>query len=70
MFKKSTGKGISIPAGIGLGVLLSMGITLAGAAVAAYLLSSEKMAVSGVGWCALVILAAASFAGGILALQR
>jgi len=67
MFKKSTGKGISIPAGIGFGVLFSIVITIAGAAVIAYLLNSERMSISGIGWGAIVILAIASFTGGVLA---
>lgn len=67
MFKKSTGKGISIPAGIGLGILLCMLISFAGAAVVAYLLSTERMVVSGIGWGAIVIMAIASFVGAMLA---
>lgn len=67
MFKKTTGKGISVPAGIGLGIALSTGITIAGAALIAYLLSTERMAVSGIGWGAIVILAVASFVGAMLA---
>lgn len=66
MFKKATGKGISIPAGIGFGILLSLAVSLAGAGVMAYLLSAEKVAVSGIGWGAIVILASAAFAGGAL----
>ena len=69
MFKKTTGKCISIPAGIGLGVLLSLGISLAGSAITAYLLISERMTVEGIGWGALVILAVSSFAGAILAFR-
>ena len=67
MFKKTTGKGPSIPMGIGLGVLLSLAVTVTGAAVMAYVLSAEKMAVSNVGWGTIVIAAIASFAGGLLA---
>ena len=66
MFKKLTGKGTSIPTGIGLGVVLSVLITVAGAALVAYLLVSEKMEISAIGLSAIVLLGVASFAGAIL----
>ena len=67
MFKKATGKGISIPVGIGIGVLLCVAVTMAGAALVAYLLSTEKMAVTGIGWAAIVLLVLASFTGSVVA---
>ena len=67
MFKKSTGKGVSIPAGIGIGLGLSLIMSILGAMLVAYLLITEKMAVSWIGWCAIVILTMASFGGSVVA---
>jgi len=67
MFKKATGKGISVPAAIGIGVLICIAISLAGAMIAGYLLTTESIAVSDIGWCVILISAAASFVGAMLA---
>ena len=67
MFKKLSGKGTSIPAGIAIGLLLSAVITVVGAAVFAYLLASEKMGLSAVGLAAVLLQCVASFAAALLA---
>lgn len=64
--RKVTGTAMSMPAGIGLGVGVSMGITVAGAMLLAWLVSSERLAQSGIGYGAMVILVCASAAGAMI----
>lgn len=66
MFRKLTGKGTSIPLGIGLGILLSLVITLLGAVVVAFLLVSEKIGVSAIGWAAMLLLGLGALGGSSL----
>ena len=58
---------MSVPAAIGIGVVISLSISLAGAMLVGYLLMVESIAVSDIGWCGILILAAASFAGAMIA---
>ena len=61
--KKVTGTAMSMPAGIALGVGVSVVITLIGAMVVAWLVISERLAESAVGYGSMVILLTASLTG-------
>lgn len=68
--RKVTGKAAALPVGIGIGVLASLAVTLLGSALAAYLIHSEKIGENTIGGSAMVILAAASVIGALVACQR
>lgn len=68
--QKVTGTAGTLPAGVVLGLMLSLGVTLAGAAVTAWLLSAERIGEGGTGYCALVILVLSSALGAWLAMAR
>ena len=63
MNKKVSGTAIGIPAGLGLSTLISLVITLAGAALLAYMMTSEKIGEGAMGFSAMMIQAIASVAG-------
>ena len=65
--KKVTGTALGIPGGVGLGIVVSLLITLAGAALAAWLIASEKIGEGSIGYAAMVILALASASGALVA---
>ena len=65
--KRVSGTAKSMPGGVGLGVAVSMVITVAGAAVLAWLILSERMAQGAVGYGSMVILVLASLAGCLTA---
>lgn len=67
--KKVTGAAMGIPAGLGLGILISLVITLAGAAVTAWLMTTEAMGEESTGYAAMIILALASGAGALSAVH-
>ena len=54
--QKVTGRSASIPWGIGIGVLVSVLLTVVGSAVVALLVSSETLPENGIGYCSIVIL--------------
>ena len=58
-----SGKTMGIPAGIGIGTLISLVISLGGAAVSAWLVSGEKIGESGIGYAAMLIVALAAAVG-------
>lgn len=58
--KKLSGTALSIPAGLGVGLLVGLVVTIAGAALAAWLLATEKIGESSAGYAAMVILALAA----------
>ncbi|MBE6940711.1 MAG: hypothetical protein E7455_00265 [Ruminococcaceae bacterium] len=60
---KKSGKTIGIPAGIAIGTLTSLAISIAGAAVSAWLVSSEKIGEGGIGYASLIIVALATVGG-------
>lgn len=64
--RKVTGTASSLPAGIGFGLLLSLGITLLGCALIAYLMLTQKLQEEAVGYASIVVLALASAAGAFL----
>lgn len=68
--KTAGGKAGTIPVGIAFGLLVSLTVTLVGAALLAYLIAAEKLGADGVGWGAMVILAAASALGTWTAVIR
>lgn len=65
--KKVTGTAASMPAGIGLGVGISIGITVLGAAILAWLVTTERMRESAIGYGVMVILVLAAAAGALTA---
>ena len=67
---KVTGTSGSIPVGIAFGVALALLISLAGAAITAYLIDSQMMKQEGIGIAAIIVLAVASACGAILAMLR
>ena len=60
---KKTGKTIGIPAGIAIGTLISLVVSIIGAAVSAWLVSSEKIGEGGIGYASLIIVALATVGG-------
>lgn len=60
---KVSGKTMGIPVGIAVGDLVSLIISIAGAAVSAWLVSSEKIGEGGIGYAAIIVVALAA-AGG------
>lgn len=67
--KKVKGAAMTIPAGLGISLLVSMIITLAGAAAASHLIASEKIGEGSIGFAAMVILAIAAIMGAWCAIS-
>lgn len=65
--RKVTGKASTIPVGIMLGLGVSMLITVAGAAAAAWLISSEVTAQDSIGYLSAAVLVLSSAAGALAA---
>lgn len=65
--KKVSGTARSVPAGIGIGTAVSLAITLAGALLTAWLVSTEKISEEAIGYGSMIILLAASTAGAYTA---
>lgn len=61
--QKVTGAAAGIPAGLGLGMLISGIITLAGAAAVSHLIATEKMGEGTIGYAAMVIMAVSAAMG-------
>lgn len=68
--RKVTGAATTIPSGIALGLLVSLAVTLLGAALTAYLVSAEKIGENGIGYSAMIILALGSAAGAWLSMSK
>lgn len=68
--QKVTGTAASMPVGLTVGVLISVGMTLGGSMIAAWLVSAEKIPESGIGYAALVILLLSSALGALAAVKR
>ena len=66
--KKNTAS--SIPAGIGIGLLISIVITMAGAALTAYLIHKESIPEEGMGYGILLTLLLSAAAGAWIAMKR
>ena len=58
--KKRSGTALSIPAGLGVGLLVGLVVTVAGAAFTAWLIAAEKIGEGSTGYAAMVILALAA----------
>lgn len=67
MNRKPTGTAMSMPAGIGIGVALAAIMTMAGAAVLAWLVNGSVMPETGFGYGAMAVLLLSSLAGSWLA---
>ena len=65
--QKATGRAVSFPAGLLIGLGVSLGITVAMGALTAYLEGKEALAENGVGYCAMLTLAVSSLAGAMTA---
>lgn len=63
----NAGRAKSMPAGIGIGVLVSLVVTVMGAAIVAWMIVSERIGENGIGWGCMVILPVASAAGAEVA---
>ncbi len=68
--RKGTGKGSKIPAGLVMGLGLSFGITLLGAALIAWMVLKEWIRESSMGLAVLGVQVAASAAGAWLAMTK
>ena len=64
--RKVTGTALSLPAGIGFGLLLSLGMTLLGCALIAWLMLTQKLQEEAIGYASIAVLALASAAGAFL----
>lgn len=67
--RKMNGAATGIPAGLGLGILISLMITLIGAAVTAWLIAAEKIEEGTIGYAVMVILAVAAALGALTAVH-
>lgn len=65
--KKTTGAAMGIAAGLAFALLASLAVTLAGSALTALLVSSEKIGEGAIGYAAMMILALASVLGAWVA---
>lgn len=65
--QKVTGAAASIPKGIGIGLLISILITVAGSAMTALLITREALPENGIGYCAIVILILSASIGALVA---
>ena len=68
--QKVTGTALSMPVGLGLGTLVSLGITGLLSALTAWLILSGKLSEGSVGYCAMVILLVSSAAGAATAIGK
>ena len=68
--RRTAGEASSIPAGMGMSVLLSAVLTLLGAAVCAYLLYAEMIQQESVGFVSMVVLAISSAVGALVAVNK
>ena len=65
--KRGSGTAMSVPAGLGIGLLVSLVITIAGSAVAAWMIASEKIGEGSSGYAVMVIQALAVGLGALSA---
>lgn len=66
---KRKGTPLGIPAGLGIGAIVALLITLMGAALVAYLIASEKAGEGIIGYASMVIMAAATATGSWIAVS-
>ena len=65
--RRVTGRAMSLPAGIAVGVCVSLGMTLAGAVLLGVLMDGETLQMNSVGYGSMVILLVSSMAGPLVA---
>ena len=65
--KKRSGTALSIPTGLGVGLLIGLSVTIAGAALTAWLIATEKIGEGSAGYAAMVILALSAGLGALTA---
>ena len=68
--RKPSGRAMSMPAGVLMGTLISIAVSLLGSLLTAYLLSKETLRETGIGYAAMATLIAASLSGCIIAVGR
>lgn len=68
--RKATGTASTLPGGVGLGVLLSVVITLLGACISAILIYKELITQESVGYCSLITLLLSAGIGAMFAIHR
>lgn len=66
MKMKTSGKAVGIPFGLTLGTLTSLVVSVLGAAISAWLISSEKIGQGGIGYAAIIILVLAAISGAMV----
>lgn len=64
--RKVTGKAVSMPLGLGIGLAVCIALTLIGAAISASLILNERIGEGAIGYCAIVTLLLSSAAGSWL----
>ena len=67
---KATGKAYSMSGGLVIGTLMSLGVTLLGAAVLAKLIDGEILLENSIGYGIMVILVAASYLGAMMSYSK
>lgn len=65
MNKKVTGRAFAIPVGLGIGALISLLVTLAGAAFLSYLITAELMGEGTIGFASMIIMGIATVVGAL-----
>lgn len=70
MDKKITGRAASVPAGLAIGALVSVAVTVLISAIGAYLVINEMLPQEQIGYCSIFALLASSILGAITAANR
>ena len=68
--QKPTGRAVSMPTGLAIGGVCSLGLTVCMAAGMAWLVAGEKLAEKNIGYGIMVLLLISSFAGAMLSFHR
>lgn len=68
--RKVSGTASSMPAGLALGGCMALAVTLIGSVIAGYMISEERIPESGIGYCAMGILLAASALSAAVAVKK
>lgn len=68
--QRTTGKAMSIPAGVGASLLVSMGITITFSLVLAWIIGSERAGEGIIGYGAMMLLLLSSYCGALFAASR
>lgn len=68
--QRVTGRASTMPAGLAVGAIISLAVTVAGSAATAWMLNSQKIREASIGYCAMVILLLSSSSGAAAAVAR